>query len=51
MRQQALRREITTRPALRIQHDVDSVIEVPERGTAEQIVRFNKGVYIQIFEC
>lgn len=32
------------------QHDVDVVIEVPERGKATQFVRFNQGGEMSIFE-
>jgi len=38
------------RGANTFQHDVDSVIEVPERGRAVQYGRFNQGGEIKIFE-
>jgi hypothetical protein len=38
------------RGANTFQHDVDIVIEVPERGKAVQIGRFNQGGEIQIFD-
>ena len=38
------------RGANSFQHDVDVVIEVPERGKAVQYGRFNQGGEIQIFD-
>ncbi|WP_111596175.1 hypothetical protein [Chitinophaga skermanii] len=32
------------------QHDVDVVIEVPEKGTAVQMGRFNQGGQMNIFD-
>jgi hypothetical protein len=38
------------RGANTFQHDVDIVIEVPERGRAIQMGRFNQGGAIEIFD-